>query len=127
MRLNPIVTQPMFDADLHFFGPEEQIHRHLKHKKIHYTMPDTQPPAAPRLIARHMPEAINDFLHFQYGIHAVRLQTWPIYDEEGEKVIGRQPTLIPCTVFHLLGHGSNEASALRMARRALEKLTLARA
>lgn len=127
MRLNPIVTQPMFDADLHFFGPEELIHRSQHQQKPRHTMPDTQAPAKPKLLARHMPECLHDFLHFQFGIHSVRLQSWPVYDAEGKKVIAQKPTSIPCTVFHLLGHGSTEAAALRMARRAFEKLHAAHA
>ncbi len=66
-----------------------------------------------------MPECNIDCLRFQFGVYTTRNQQWPVYDEDTHKVTHDQETNVPCTIFHLLGHGSTETAALDMALRAL--------
>jgi hypothetical protein len=122
LKSNPIVTQPEFDADLyatvssknfvHFRYPKQQNHMQIKN-----TTRTTVP-----LIDRHMPEAENDFLRWQFGIHTLRIMERPVY--AGRVVVGTEPIRSFTTVFHILGYGTTKARALSMARAALERLNL---
>jgi hypothetical protein len=119
---SPIVTQPEFDADLYatvssknfvqFRYPKQQNHMQIK------TTTRTTVP----LIDRHMPEAENDFLRWQFGIHSLRIMERPVY--AGRVVVGTEPIRSFTTVFHILGYGTTKARALSMARAALERLNL---
>lgn len=128
LKSNPIVTQPEFDADLYDtfscknfvrFRYPKLIHRQQQQNnmQIKTTTRTTVP-----LIARHMPEAENDFLRWQIGIQSLRIMERPVY--AGRVVVGTEPMRSLTTVFHLLGYGTTKARALSMARAALERLNL---
>lgn len=121
MNLNPIITQPMFDADLletrtraNFTSSQ---HNFMPTPKTTTTTRTTVP-----LVERHHPEAVNDFLRWQFGIHTLRTMVRPVY--AGKVVTGEEPINAACTVFRLLGYGSTKSRALAMAHAALERLTL---
>ena len=118
----PIVTQPDFDADLYAAAPTANF-IHFRYPKIknHMQIKTTTRTTVP-LIERHMPEAENDFLRWQFGIHSLRIMERPVY--AGRVVVGTEPMRSFTTVFHLLGYGTTKARALTMARAALERLNL---
>jgi len=90
---------------------------------INYIETIQEATGGPRVVTRHYPDCINDFLQWQVGIYTARPVEEPLYetlyDEQGQPILTESDAIqhrligyetnpiVFVKVFHLLGFGEN--------------------